>query len=284
MSMAHALQVQNLTKRFPKDAGEKKTGKNGPARLPFKKKAKNYAAAVDQVTFYIPRREIFGVLGANGSGKSTLIRMISTLLIPDEGSAQVFGMDVTRDSMEVRRVINRVSADASFFRRMTAMENLIHAARLYSVDVRQAKEYAMELLKGMGFPAEKVYSPVRHLSRGMQQKVAIARSFLTSPNLMLLDEPTTGLDPRAKKEVQAFIRGVRDNHDSTILLTTHDMAEAEALCDRIAILAEGKIVAMGTCEELKASIRTGDEKLDMEETFMRITGKRIEEHEIEKDD
>jgi ABC-2 type transport system ATP-binding protein len=134
---------------------------------------------------------------------------MSTLLLPDSGDARVFGLDVVRESSDVRALINRVSADPSFFRNMSAVENL------------------------------------------QQQKIAVARSFLTSPVVMLLDEPTTGLDPRSKRDVQAFIRQVQSEHDSTILLTTHDMEEAELLCDRIGFIAGGRIVAEGTVLELR---------------------------------
>ena len=201
---------------------------------------------VDGVSFEIRRGEIFGVIGANGSGKSTLIRMISTLLLPDEGDVHVFGLDAVKDSMAVRALINRVSADPSFFKSMSAMENLMFFGRVYGLSPSEIKERTPEILRRLGLEWARAVEPMSHLSRGQQQKVAVARAFLTSPTLMLLDEPTTGLDPRSKRDVQAFVKDVQRNHDATILLTTHDMEEAELLCDRIAFISGGKIVAEGS--------------------------------------
>ena len=197
------------------------------------------------------RGEIYGVLGANGSGKSTLIRLISTLLLPDAGSVEVFGLDVVRDAAQVRRLINRVSVEASLFKKLSAMENLTYAAGLYSVDTRAARKDVIRILGALGISETRIRQPVEKMSRGMQQKVSIARALLTSPVLLLLDEPTTGLDPRSKKDVQQFVLDLRETHDATVLLTSHDMEEADALCDRLAIVDKGRIVVEGTPHELK---------------------------------
>ena len=229
--------------------------------------------AVDGVSLRVLRGEIYGLLGANGSGKSTLIRMFSTLLIPDQGSVSVFGRDIADDELEVKRLINRVSVEASFFKKLSAMENLVYAGRLYGVSADESREKSLEILRRLGIAEERLREPLEKLSRGMQQKVAIARAFLTAPMLLLLDEPTTGLDIRSKREVQTFVRDLRLEHDATILLTTHDLDEAERLADRIGILHEGRLVAEGTPEELRA--RYGASAL--EEVFMTATGKRLEE-------
>ncbi len=238
---------------------------------------------VDNVSFEIRRREIFGVIGANGSGKSTLIRMISTLLLPDEGDVHVFGLDAVKDSMAVRALINRVSADPSFFKSMTAMENLMFYGRVYGLSPQQIKTKTPDIMKRLGLEWERAIEPMSHLSRGQQQKVAVARAFLTSPTLMLLDEPTTGLDPRSKRDVQAFVKQVQAEHDATILLTTHDMEEAELLCDRIAFISGGKIVAEGTPLELRQMVAKEDDRdvadINMEDVFMQITGKDLAEDE-----
>jgi ABC-2 type transport system ATP-binding protein len=238
---------------------------------------------VDDVSIEMWRGEIFGVIGANGSGKSTLIRIVSTLLLPDAGEVRVFGLDVVRDSMQVRSLINRVSADPSFFRSMTALENLLFFGRVYGMTPREVKEKTPEILRRLGFEWERALEPMSHLSRGQQQKVAVARSFLTSPSLMLLDEPTTGLDPRSKRDVQAFVREVQRDHDASILLTTHDMEEAELLCDRIAFISGGRIVAEGTPLELRQKVAAGRpvEHIDMEDVFMELTGRSVEEDEPE---
>ena len=235
--------------------------------------------AVDGVSLRVERGETFGVLGSNGSGKSTLIRLVSTLLVPDGGSIRVFGHDVAADEMAVKRLINRVSVDAAFFKKLSAWENLVYAARLYGMPADQARERSIQILGQLGLKASRIDEPLEHMSRGMQQKVAIARAFLTSPILLLLDEPTTGLDPRSKRDVQDFVIAVRQKHDATIVLTTHDMGEADRLCDRLAIIDNGRIVAEGTPEELKS--RVGGTGVTLEDVFMQFTGRSLEDGDEE---
>ncbi|GAB4335133.1 MAG: hypothetical protein Kow0010_22480 [Dehalococcoidia bacterium] len=237
--------------------------------------------AVDHISLTVARNEIFGILGPNGTGKSTLIRLISTLLIPDGGAIRVFGLDVVEHESLVKPLINRVSVEASFFKKLSPMENLMYGARMYGLDGRTARRGIVEILRRMGLEERSIWSPMEDMSRGMQQKVAVARAFLTSPVLLLLDEPTTGLDPHSKREVQAFVREIREQHDATVLLTTHDMAEAEALCDRIAIIDQGKLVALGTAAELKRLVPpvNGSEP-SIEDVFLALTGKRLEQEEV----
>ncbi len=238
------------------------------------KEVKREVRAVDNVTMTVKRREIMGILGANGSGKSTLIRMLSTLLIPDTGSVTIFGYDVVKDDAMVQRLINRVSVEASFFKKLSPMENLIYAARLYNMPGGEARAKIKSILSRLGIPGERIGQPLENMSRGMQQKVAIARAFLTAPIVLLLDEPTTGLDPRSKIDVQNFVEELREVHDATILITTHDMDEAEALCDRVAIIDNGRIMAMGTVEDLKHAVAERMERttpVTMNEVFMHYT-------------
>jgi ABC-2 type transport system ATP-binding protein len=243
----------------------------------FKKKGK--IVALDNVSFSIRKNEIFGIVGPNGSGKSTLIRILSTLLIPDTGSARVFGYDVVREYGKVRRLINRVSVDAAFFKGISAWDNLLYAARLYGFGKKEAKEKTLDILSQLGFPEKRFYEPLEDLSRGMQQKVAIARAFFTSPMLLLLDEPTTGLDPRSKLDVQNFTRKAMSMSDNglTILLTTHDMHEAESLCNRVAIIIDGRFVAVGKPASLLETYR----KSTLEQVFLEITGQQWKEVEDE---
>ena len=234
--------------------------------------------AVNDVSLRIERGEIYGVLGANGSGKSTLIRLVSTLLTLDEGRVEVFGHDIERDEMKVKSLINRVSVDAAFFKKLSPWENLVYAARLYGLAARPAREDALRILARLGIGEARVRRPLEQMSRGMQQKVAIARALLTSPSLLLLDEPTTGLDPRSKLDVQSFIEELRESHDATIVLTTHDLDEAERLSDRIAILNDGRIVAEGTPAELKARVaRERGLPETLESVFMTYTGRSLDE-------
>ncbi|QTA38241.1 ABC transporter ATP-binding protein [Thermosipho ferrireducens] len=240
------------------------------------KKRKELIRAVDSISFEVYEKEIFGILGPNGSGKSTLIRMISTLLIPDEGTIKVFGYDVIKDAFKIRNIINRVSVEASFFKKLSAKENLLFAAGLYGLSRKRAFKKVLELSQKVNLPHNRLNEPLEDFSRGMQQKVAIARAFLTSPKLLLLDEPTTGLDPRAKKEVQELIVNAR-KEGTTILLTTHDMLEAEKLCDRVAIIHKGKIIVIGTPEELKRSVNPHSKNVTLEDVFMFYTGETFEE-------
>src|SRR5713226_1874665 len=242
------------------------------------KDEKREVRAVDNVTMTVKRREIMGILGANGSGKSTLVRILSTLLIPDTGHVTIFGYDVEKDERMVQRLINRVSVEASFFKKLSPMENLIYAARLYNMPGAEARAKIKSILVRLGIPRDRIGQPLENMSRGMQQKVAIARAFLTAPIVLLLDEPTTGLDPRSKIDVQTFVRELRDEHNATILITTHDMDEAEALCDRIAIIDQGRIVALGDAMQLKrtgAELMGREEPVTMHEVFMHYTAAHL---------
>jgi ABC-2 type transport system ATP-binding protein len=241
-------------------------------------------AAITDVSLRLERGDVHGILGANGSGKSTLIRLISGLLTLDSGRVEVFGHDIEREEMAVKRVINRVSVDAAFFKKLSPIENLLFAARLYGLDGGAAKRDAVSILGRLGISEKRVNRPVEQMSRGMQQKVAIARALLTSPTLLLLDEPTTGLDPRSKLDVQTFIEEINQTHDATIVLTTHDLAEAERLCARITVLNDGRVVAEDTPDGLKA---TTAERLgrptSLEDVFMTFTGRSLDD-DVDEDD
>ena len=173
----------------------------------------------------------------------------------------------------VRRLVNRVSVEASFFKKMSAIENLSYAARFYGLTPKVTRTRIPEILERVGFPRSRSGEPMEDLSRGMQQKVALARALLTSPMLLLLDEPTTGLDPRSKREVQQFIADMRAEHDTTVLLCTHDLTEAEELAERVGILHAGRLLALEPACELKA--RYGASTL--EQAFFTATGSVLEE-------
>jgi ABC-2 type transport system ATP-binding protein len=259
----YAVEVHNLRKEFVR----REKGVRVRRRV-----------ALDDVTFTIDRGECVAILGQNGSGKSTLVRLLSTLLLHDGGSARVFGHDCFKQTRAVRRLVNRVSVEASFFKKMSPAENLAYAARFYGMGPSQTRRAIPEILERVGFPAERRNEAMEHLSRGMQQKVALARALLTSPVLLLLDEPTTGLDPRSKLEVQEFIREMRALHDATILLCTHDMAEAETLADRVGLLDRGRLLFLEPVAEVKERF----EVETLEEAFFAATGRSFEE-ETEED-
>jgi ABC-2 type transport system ATP-binding protein len=261
-----ALVIDRVTKRFTV----------GRKRKPV--------TAISNVSLRLERGDIHGILGANGSGKSTLIRLVSGLLTLDEGRVEVFGHDLVTDEMAVKRLINRVSVDAAFFKKLSPMENLLFAARLYGKDAGEAKREAVAILARLGISEKRVGRPIEQMSRGMQQKVAIARALLTSPSLLLLDEPTTGLDPRSKLDVQAFVEELRSTHDATIVLTTHDLAEAERLCGQITILDGGRVVAEDTPDGLKASesSRTAT-TATLYDVFMTYTGRSLDD-DVDEDE
>jgi ABC-2 type transport system ATP-binding protein len=248
-----------------------------------KRKGRTFRAttrvALQAATFRVERGECIAVLGPNGSGKSTLVRLLSTLLLPDGGGATILGYDLRTQAREVRRLVNRVSVEASFFKRLSAVENLSYAARFYGLGPSETRPRIAEILDRMGFPAARRREPMENLSRGMQQKVALARALLTSPVLLLLDEPTTGLDPRSKLEVQEFVVELRAEHDATILLCTHDMAEAEALAGRVGILNAGELLVLAPAADLER--RYGAASL--EEVFFAATGRSLEEEGEEVD-
>jgi ABC-2 type transport system ATP-binding protein len=262
-----AVEVHELRKEFRRRI---RMGKKGHRRM----------AALDGITFTMERGECVAILGQNGSGKSTLVRLLSTLLIGDGGTARVFGHDVSTESRSVQKLVNRVSVEASFFKKMSAAENLGYAARFYGIGPSETRGEIPRILGRVGFPPERRGEPMENLSRGMQQKVALARALLTSPVLLLLDEPTTGLDPRSKLEVQDFIREVRAKHDATILLCTHDLVEAEALADRVGILDRGRLLALEPAEALKRRFAAAT----LEEAFFAATGRSFEEEAAEDDE
>jgi ABC-2 type transport system ATP-binding protein len=263
-----AVEVTNLRKEFRRR--DRRAGRFARRRMP----------ALSDVTFTIERGECVAILGQNGSGKSTLVRLLSTLLINDGGEARIFGHDAFRESRAIRKLVNRVSVEASFFKKMSASENLSYAARFYGMPPSVTRKAIPEILAKVGFPADRRTEAMENLSRGMQQKVALARALLTSPVLLLLDEPTTGLDPRSKLEVQEFIKDVRVTHDATILLCTHDMAEAESLADRIGLLDRGELLFLEPVEDVKR--RYGVETL--EQAFFAATGRAFEEEADEDDE
>ena len=266
-----AVEVHELRKEFRRKDSRKRGEKRGERRS---------RVALDGVSFTMAKGETVAILGQNGSGKSTLVRLLSTLLLPDGGYARILGHDVVAEHRAVRRVVNRVSVEASFFKKMSAAENLSYAARYYGMTAKQTRAKIPEILERVGFPADRRDEPMEALSRGMQQKVALARALLTSPVVLLLDEPTTGLDPRSKLEVQEFVREIRDSHDSTILLCTHDLAEAEVLANRIGILDRGRLLALESAEAIKQRYDADT----LEEAFFAATGREFEAEAEDDDD
>jgi len=229
--------------------------------------------AVDHVTFAVLQGEVFGLVGLNGAGKTTLIKMLITLLAPSEGGARVCGFDIARQSAKVRHSIGYVPQLVSADGDLTAYENLNVYARLYDVPAAQRRDRIMQALEFMSLTSVKD-KPVREFSGGMIRRLEIAQSMLHRPQLLFLDEPTVGLDPVARASVWEHILELREQFQTTIFLTTHLLDEVENLCDRVAIMTHGKMVAIGTVEELKASV--GPEAT-LEEVFVHYAGTHEEQ-------
>src|SRR5215472_10817295 len=224
--------------------------------------------ALKGISFEVAIGETYGLLGPNGSGKSTLIRVLATLLTPDEGNAEILGHKIPGEEELVRREIGRVSVDAAFYKKLSTRENLLYTALLYGLDPERAERRAMDVLERLGMEQRTFSAPLEEMSRGMQQKISIARALMINPPLLLLDEPTTGLDPKSRRDVQAFLEDLRQREGTTILLTTHDMAEAERLCGRIGFLARGRLVAEGTAEGLRRQASAAT----LDDAFIGLTG------------
>ena len=208
--------------------------------------------ALNGVSFDVRPAELFGLLGPNGSGKTTLFRILSTLMIPTGGHAVVMGCDAAQDAARVRRQIGVVFQAQSVDPKLTAYENLWHQGHLYGLRGSSLKKRVGEILSRVGL-ADRAKERVETFSGGMQRRIELGKGLLHHPGVLLLDEPTTGLDPGARRDLWQYLQVLRDEEHVSVLVTTHLMEEAER-CDRLAIMNEGNLVALGTPEELKSEI------------------------------
>jgi ABC-2 type transport system ATP-binding protein len=242
------LETQSLTRRFGK------------------------MTAVDELTISVEAGEVFGLLGPNGAGKSTAIKMLTTLLPISSGRANIAGFDVTRQAAQVRRVIGYVPQALSADGSLTGYENLLIFAKLYDIPRRERESRVRNALAFMGLQdaAERM---VRQYSGGMIRRLEIAQSILHQPPVLFLDEPTVGLDPLARSAVWELVNQLRINYGTTIVLTTHFMEEADHLCNRVAIMHQGRVITIGTPADLKASLGKSGATLD--EVFIHYTGDQL---------
>jgi ABC-2 type transport system ATP-binding protein len=237
-----AIEAENLRKSYPK-------------RIPLPFRRVEWVEAVKGISFKVKRGELFGLLGPNGAGKTTTIKMLTTLLEPSGGAARILGLDIRHDAKEIRRRINLVAeGERTLYWRLSAYENLKYFARIYYVPKNDEKERIEKLLKLVGL-WERRNDLVMNFSRGMKQRLAIAKALINDPEVLFLDEPTLGLDVQSALFVREFVRKLVEEEGKTVLLTTHYMAEAEQLCDRIAIIDHGKIIALDTPHGLKRLVR-----------------------------
>ena len=226
--------------------------------------------AVDNVDLSIKKGELFGLLGANGAGKSTIIKMLTTMLTPTAGIARVWGHDVAKERNEVRSSIGVVFQDPAVDSMLTGRENLDFHGRMYGMDRALRKERIEEVLDLVDL-SEKADVKMQDYSGGMQRRLEIARGLMHCPHVLFLDEPTLGLDPQTRRHIWQYIRNMNKKKSVTVILTTHYMEEADYLCDRVAIIDNGKIVALDTPENLKGMIGSDTISLDIksgEETLL----------------
>jgi ABC-2 type transport system ATP-binding protein len=265
------VEVRELRKVFVK----RKINADAPSwsrLLPFGRRSFEESVAVDRVSFSIREGEIFGLLGPNGAGKTTTIRMLCTLLEPSSGTATINGYDVTRQASAVRQSLGAVlTGERSIYWKLTGRENLEYFAALYHLPPAVARRRVSELLERLGLALRADVMLVRYYS-GMKQRIAIAKALLASPPVLLLDEPTIGLDPQSARNLRELIAEIKQE-GRTILLTTHYMEEADQLCDRVGIIDLGKIIALDTPGNLKKSIDQLDIlQLEVEDFDPDLTG------------
>ncbi len=242
-----AISTIDLTKRFARTAGYKDL-------LPFRKRQQ--ITAVEGVSLSVEEGELFGLLGPNGAGKTTLIKLLCCLVLPDSGTAQVFGNDILKNEQEVRRIVGLVSTEErSFFFRLSGRENLQFYASLYHLPRQQAKTRIDELLDLVEL-ADKADIRFHNYSTGMRQKLAIARSCLSEPRVLFVDEPTRSLDPVSAQAIRNLLKEKVIREGKTVVLATHNLNEAEQLCDRLAIMDHGRVIAAGSVPELRARFQT----------------------------
>ena len=248
--MMKAIKINNLTKHFPRTSGYQDL-------LPFRQR--QLTTAVNDVSLDIKEGEFFGLLGPNGAGKTTLIKLLCCLVLPSSGTAQVFGHSIPKEEQAVKNLVGLVSSEErSFFWRLTGRENLRFFASLYHISGLAARKRIDELLNIVGLSND---GDIRfqNYSTGMRQKLAIARGLLSQPQVLFVDEPTRSLDPVSAQTVRRFFKEKVSGEGKTVILATHNLNEAEQLCDRLAIMDHGRIIALGTVQELRSLFQNYEE-------------------------
>ena len=239
----YAVVVENLVKKFGK------------------------VKALDGLTFSVREGEIFGLVGPNGAGKTTTLRIIATLLYPTSGSVKVFGLDTVREADEVRKLISYLPEEAGTYENLTGYEFLEFFASLYTDNKEDMKRMVSEAIRIANL-GERIYDKTKTYSKGMKRRLLVARTLMVNPRLAILDEPTSGLDTSFAVQIRNIVKDYNRNRGTTILLSSHNMLEVEYLCDRVALINQGKIVAMGSPRELKEKYSAEN----LEEVFIKIIG------------
>lgn len=233
------------------DIDDKKyNGNNSSIRTSNLTKAYRKSTAVNALTIDVNPGDIFGFLGPNGAGKTTTIRMLCGLLLPSGGTAKVAGFDIVKDSIKIRRMISLVPESSGFYNWMNAEEYLVYFASLHKVKPDIAGKRVKDLLEKVGL-ANKAFAPIGYYSRGMKQRLALARALINNPKIIFLDEPTLGLDPKGQQDIQKILLELNRESGVTIFLSSHMLSEVSSLCNRVAIVSRGRLVAQGTIDELR---------------------------------
>lgn len=206
--------------------------------------------AVDSLTIAVNPGDIFGFLGPNGAGKTTTIRMLCGLLLPTSGNAKVAGLDILKDNLKIRSIIGLLPESSGFYNWMNAEEYLLHFAGLYKIESLLARKRANDLLEKVGLAA-KAFAPIGYYSRGMKQRLGLARALINNPKVIFLDEPTLGLDPKGQQDIQKILLDLNHEREVTIFLSSHALSEVSSICNRVAIVNRGRLVAQGTIDELR---------------------------------
>ena len=268
MDNENAIQTINLTKSF-----KTKTPSNGNGF--FKRKKTRTVRAIDNLNLEIKKGQLFGLLGPNGAGKTTLVKMLCTLLPPDEGTASINGYDITKESMMVKRSLGTLFSvgERGFFWRLNGYRNLEFFAAIYNVPRQKRQERIMEVLKLVGLE-NSAFDLYQKYSGGMKRKLSLARTLLPDPPIMLLDEPTVGLDVISSRNIRDFVQYTVKEMGKTILYTTHYIEEAAQICDQIGILSKGQLIACDTPDAIRGMIK--------ESEHIYIVVEKIAENQIEK--
>ena len=237
----------------------------------FEKGKKREVVALDKVSLEIGRGEVFGLLGPNGAGKTTLIRLLIGLLKPTSGKGSVLGYDIVTDVDEIRPRVALLPQEAGIYERLTARENIIYYGGLYGIPIEELERRTDELLEVVGLKEKENYQ-VKGFSGGMKRKVLVARALVIEPEVIFMDEPTTGVDTIGARVVRNMLKRLSSEHNQTIILTTHDLNEVSELCDRVGILNEGKLAAVGKPSELEQKFKAAN----LEEVFTGlVTGEGV---------
>ena len=230
-------------------------------------------SAVSSLSINVNSGDIFGFLGPNGARKTTTIRMICGLLSPSSGTGKVAGLDIVKDSLKIRRIIGLLPESSGFYNWMNAEEYLLYFAGLYRIEPYIARKRTNDLLEKLGLAA-KSFVPIGYYSRGMKQRLGLARTLINNPKIIFLDEPTLGLNPKGQQDIQKILLDLNRENNVTVFLSSHALSEVSSLCNRIAILNKGRLIAQGSIEELRTLVGKSHQQVCLLESSIHMMHKK----------